>query len=284
MTKRRAELDVQDRAALESHPLYLEHVGNGNQYSEIINAQLDGSKKETGKLVAQQRGLILNLKSVAQELMSRRDELVERVCLQDIAAQRYDSQMQAEIKRLNMYVAEADARQTQFEIASAERDRAVKELASVKALHAGQREADAKDAELQMAQLKLKIAQLEGEVQREHANFLAETNKIISLEVSLDEQVISTPTPRHTASTTSISVFLNLHPSPSCRLVFVPRCHSCLSNLQGKNPPPPLLEIWKRLLGVCKSDRWRERGMRLVGGRERQRSDLIKQTDGERGG
>jgi hypothetical protein len=212
---RLAELDVRERAALESHPVYLEHIGNSDQYSEIINAQLDGSKKDTGKLVAQQRGLILNLKSVAQNLISQRDELVERVCLQDIAAQRRDSQMQAEIKRLKMDVAEADARQTQFEIASAERDRSVKELASVKALHAGQREADAKDAELQVAQLKLKIAQLEGEVQREHANFLAETNKIISLEVSLDEQVISSPTPRHKASSTSISSFLHLPPSPN---------------------------------------------------------------------
>lgn len=179
----------EEPSIVTSHPLYKELIKNNNEYADILNAKLDGNKKEPGKIIAQQRGLILNLKQVAQELLLRRDELIEKVCLNEINSQRREADLKAEIARIAGESCQNDSKVAQLDGALAKGLQLSLELEEARAELTNQKTDLEAESDRKLAELSVKIAQLQKDVEREHANSLAETTRAVSLEVSLDEQV-----------------------------------------------------------------------------------------------
>lgn len=62
------------KTQIHTHPLYIELMDEDEgRYSDILNTKIDAKKNEKDKQVAQQRGLILNLKQVRVCVVARKE-------------------------------------------------------------------------------------------------------------------------------------------------------------------------------------------------------------------
>ena len=79
---RAAGADTGDKP-IKAHPLYRLHVGSDEEYEMLLRAQPKMARQEPAKEAALQRTVNLKLRQAAQELLSKRNTLAEKLCRLD---------------------------------------------------------------------------------------------------------------------------------------------------------------------------------------------------------
>ena len=80
VTRSRAKIA---KSHLQGHPKYNELMGSFPDFTQILNVKIEAGRSEKSKALAEQQGLILQLKEAVAQLTTKRDQLLEIVCSHD---------------------------------------------------------------------------------------------------------------------------------------------------------------------------------------------------------
>ena len=119
VTRSRAKIAM---SHLQGHPKYNELMGGFPDFSQILSVKIEAKRSDKGKALAEQQGLILQLKEAVSQLTSKRDQLLEIVCTHD------DVQWQQEEAFRSRLSAASDEAEERYQKILADRDGKVERM------------------------------------------------------------------------------------------------------------------------------------------------------------